>query len=119
MAAQALRDLARAAANPDPQREEAVMSYRNALILAAVLVVTGSCQDNPAGPSEALEPPDVIQEAAVVAEIPAEIQPGSSICRAFRAQLLELRAMMAERPAQIDLRTAGETLEAIITQTCD
>jgi hypothetical protein len=96
------------------------MSLRHLFALTVVLVATGACEIVPiAEPLDAQEKPEAIEAAALAAETAAETQPGSTICRAFRAQLLELQTQLAERPEDAELRAAGTTLEGIITHTCD
>lgn len=96
------------------------MTQRHAFIVASALLVTGACQDAPiAEPSEAQEQPEVVEATAIGAEIATAMQSNSTICRAFRAQLLEFRTQLADRPEELELRTAGATLEGIISHTCD
>jgi soluble lytic murein transglycosylase-like protein len=96
------------------------MTLRHVFTLAFVLAVAGACDLAPiAEPAEPQEQPEAMEAAALAAELAAELQPGSSICRAFRAQLLELQAQLGEEPGDVRLRTAGATLEDIITHTCD
>jgi len=100
------------------------MKVRHVFTLAAVLVTASACQLEPiAEPAEAQEQPEAIEAveaAAMAADVAAaEAEPGSTICRAFRSQLLEFQAQLAERPGDTELRAAGTTLEGIITQTCD
>jgi hypothetical protein len=96
------------------------MTHRHAFIVASALLVAGACQDHPiAEPPEVQEQPEVLEAVALGAEIATAIQSNSTICRAFRAQLLEFRTQLVERPEELELRTAGATLEGIITHTCD
>lgn len=96
------------------------MTQRHAFIVASALLVSGACQDTPiAEPPEAQEQIEVVEAAAIGAAIATEMRSNSTICRAFRAQLREFRTQLVERPEELELRTAGATLEGIITHTCD
>jgi hypothetical protein len=96
------------------------MSLRHLFALTVVMVATGACEIVPiADPLDVQEKPAATESAALAAETAAESQPGSTICRAFRVQLLELQTQLTERPGDAELRNAGAALEGIITHTCD
>jgi hypothetical protein len=96
------------------------MSLRHLFALTVVLAATGACEIVPiAEPADAQEKPEATEAAPLTAETAAEVESGSTICRAFRAQLLELQTQLAERPGDAELRSAGAALEGIITHTCD
>jgi hypothetical protein len=96
------------------------MTKRHAFIVASALLVAGACQDAPiTEPSNVQEPPEVVAAAAIGPEIATSIQSSSTICRAFRAQLHEFQTQIVDRPDELELRTAGATLQDILTHTCD
>jgi hypothetical protein len=96
------------------------MTPRHCFILASILVVTGACQVTPiAEPAEVEARPEAVEAATFAAESAAALQPSSTVCRAFHAQLVSVRTQLVEKPEVLELQAAAATLEGIITLACD
>jgi hypothetical protein len=81
----------------------------------AVLVLTAACKDQPTqSPTEPAP-----EAAAAVVEVKAHLdEGGSTLCAAYRQQLVQARAALARSSADESLQETVATYQAVITDAC-
>lgn len=86
-----------------------------ALSTVAVLALVAACKDNPAqSPTE-----PSAEAAAAVVQAPERVSEGeSTLCAAYRGQLVESREALKRSPADGSLRESVATYEAVIADAC-